>query len=101
MYVSEHGAHAERAPYKAGHYGAAAVELHALAQAPVDVRHLKPLERIVHYIAHELYVVNAELALVAPFLEHLVEEFLLVGVETFAHLFHQPDVAEKLGAQLR
>ena len=53
-----------------------------------------------HYVAHELDVVNAELALVAPFLEHLIEEFLLVGVETFAHLFHQPDVAEKLGAQV-
>ena len=71
----------------------------ALAEAVVDIRHLKAFHAVVNDFRHEAHVHDFEPARVAALLQHALQHVELFDVEGAAHLFHVPDISEKLRPQ--
>ena len=51
-------------------------------------------------VGHQVDVVNIKFALALPFGINLSEKLNLIFIEILSHLFHHPNVAEKLSTQV-
>lgn len=83
-----------------GHERTTHLFCHAVAQTPIYIRNLKPLDAIMGDVGNKVDVVYVELAFGLAIGIDLAEELYFVFVKLLAHLLDHPYVAEELGPEI-